>query len=727
MSASNRSLYRIVVRVLLVARALAAGLRSGNVGTVSPWRRLRRSGPAASGVFGPGAMRVHLLAACVFVAACPGRAVLGRGDGSPDVVPPGSDVSDADALAPPDDASPCNVPMRIPPPGGARVIQIATAGGSTAALLDDGSIWSWGRTYERNPSDPPPARPVRLESFPPSLQIALGESNLCAVAADHRVLCTGSCGFGICQGGGAHRGPYFVGVLNAAEVEVGLQRQACARLRDGSVTCWGTIAGAEQAPRPVPSITTAAQLAVNDYMACVRTESARVICWGDDAPGDPDWVPSLHGVVDLIAHQSGFVARTSDGRFFGTHGRLWTLPSGTGWFPVSDPVLSGGTWGLCARRDATMVAVADDHVCVLRRDGGLVCWGEDQYGQLGDGIDAWQPTPQRVPLEAAAIQLASGGGLHCALLADGTVACWGRTERWPDLPLARPTRAPGIERATQLSVDRYSVCARIEDGTVRCWGGALDGRLHMTRPSSLPLAHVAQIEVGDILCARFDDGSVACWGDNALGQLGDGTTLARDAPGPRVLGIHDAVDLTVSRDLACAQLRDRSVWCWGRDSHGQLGDGGTGISTHPVHAVRLDGLHDLVATNADVCGIDERNRVVCTSNWSGGWPYGQVSALGETWEGNQSYGTARCVVLPDGSVQCMGPNHYGMIGDGSFTNRNAPVAVTGLADVAEVTPAVLSTCARTLDGSVYCWGWDGDGALGDGLVTLRTTPTSVEW
>jgi alpha-tubulin suppressor-like RCC1 family protein len=193
-------------------------------------------------------------------------------------------------------------------------------------------------------------------------------------------------------------------------------------------------------------------------------------------------------------------------------------------------------------------------------------------------------------------------------------------------------------------------------------------------------------------CAVIDTGVVKCWGGNDFGRLGDGTTIDRTSP-VDVVGLGGpAVYVATGAAHSCALIAGGAVKCWGANNHGELGDGTFSNSMTPVNVSGLA---------SDVFWI----------------------AAGEDHT---------CAVLVGGAVKCWGRNQSGQLGDGTTTNRNTPVNVSGLAsDVLWVAAGWAHTCALRLrdslptGGSITCWGDNSFGQLGDGTTTNRSTPADV--
>ncbi|MCC6271547.1 MAG: RCC1 repeat-containing protein, partial [Microbacteriaceae bacterium] len=186
-------------------------------------------------------------------------------------------------------------------------------------------------------------------------------------------------------------------------------------------------------------------------------------------------------------------------------------------------------------------------------------------------------------------------------------------------------------------------CAR-HSNSVSCWGAGSGGQLGngLLTSSSFPvyvqgLTGAVELAVGwSHSCARLSNGGLRCWGGNGVGQLGDGTTQTPRGAPVAVLDIGQASQLAAGEFVTCARIGTTSVYCWGSDQYGQLGNGGTNTSSAtPVQVTSL------VAPTA--IGSGPNSRHVCAV---------------------------------DGfAVRCWGRNDFGQVGDGTTMDRGSPIAV----------------------------------------------------
>ncbi|WP_375759488.1 Ig-like domain-containing protein [Corallococcus exercitus] len=245
----------------------------------------------------------------------------------------------------------------------------------------------------------------------------------------------------------------------------------------------------------------------------------------------------------------------------------------------------------------------------------------------------------------------------------------------------------------------------------------------------------ARLAAGDHhTLALKQDGTVWAWGSNVSGQLGDGAATSRLTP-VQVPGLASVAALTAGGAHTLALKQDGTVWAWGSNGSGQLGDGTTTNRLTPVQVQGLTGVAALSAGAYHTLALKQDGTV-----WAwGSNGYGQlgngttadqptpVQVPGLTGVVAVAVGHSHAQVLKsDGTAWAWGANHWGQLGDGTTTSRLTPVQVQGLTGVAALTAGWGQTFALKHDGTVWAWGYNGNGRLGDGTGNDRLAPVQVQ-
>jgi len=245
--------------------------------------------------------------------------------------------------------------------------------------------------------------------------------------------------------------------------------------------------------------------------------------------------------------------------------------------------------------------------------------------------------------------------------------------------------------------------------------------------------------------------TVKCWGQNQNGQLGNGSNMDSSTP-VGVIGLGEdppTSSIGIGSSHACAVVEegDYATVCWGKNDHGQLGDGGTSSQSTPLEVLQGEGYFDHVAAGGSFsCATEYSYNVKC-------WGANDVGQLGDgtTTNGPQgvyvpvfdassddttpinvtSAGSTACVISFAGTVWCWGYGLKGGLGNGASQNSSVPVRVTGIDGLTSQTTAkqIASggefSCAVTNAGAVKCWGANDQGQLGNNLTANSATPVTV--
>lgn len=649
-----------------------------------------------------------------------------------------------------------------------RVRKVTAGGDHTCALhskvdpadpskLLGGRVSCWGSNSDgqlgsEGPSTSTP-REVVFSSADESIgavDIAAGYAHTCALLADASVRCWGSNIFGQLGNSTAATGPDTpvavkgVGTATALKGVVQLAGglfHTCARFSSpsatGQVACWGGNEsgqlgndGTDPTERPVlaqlgeVAITGASQISAGAQHTCARTGN-KLACWGGNA--------------------------------YGQLGDNSTTDRLTG---ATNPALT----------DVSDIGGGGFHTCLIEKQIAA-CSGANESGQLGDDTTAsklnYTPVIGLGGLQAETV--AAGLRHSCALTTSRAIYCWGNNEfgqlgDGTAVAKKRATQVSGLESVSTVATGAAHTCALTSANNVRCWGDNAKGQIgdgttdnDRLSPTAIPNLKAVALALGDAFsCTLGTDASVRCWGDNTSGQLGDGTLAAKSAPAAAISGL-SAKAIAAGGSFACAIVdlgaagtADDTVKCWGANGSGQLGDGTLVAKPSPTVVSGSSTVTRIFAGRAHACGIFDANTAATSDDQVRCWGDNAKGQLGDftttnrtnpvTVAGTQGVvGLAvgadhNCALMGNGSVRCWGDNSSGQLGDGTTNQRRQATPLGALAQVRALLAGGSHTCLlrhlgtpETGDDTIACWGSDGSGQLGNGdLVTgdVLTPPSS---
>lgn len=324
----------------------------------------------------------------------------------------------------------------------------------------------------------------------------------------------------------------------------------------------------------------------------------------------------------------------------------------------------------------SQIAIGWSHVCALNDEGEAYCWGQNQYGQFGDGTTNSNDFPVAVNTSGVLngkklVSISAGSNNTCAIDTDGKAYCWG--DGYGSLIALNNTQVAMTDTAVKadsygtiaVDVQHYTGLPELIDNS-----GALNNN------------SIKSISVGgSATCAIASDNKAYCWGYNDDGQLGDGTNND-SLKTPVAVNTENELyeknikSISVSGDHACVIASDDKAYCWGNNDNGQNGTNNTSSSNIP--------------TPVDSTGALNNKTLVSIS-------------AGDSHT---------CTVDDNGKAYCWGYNSMGQIGDGThYYPFRPPVAVDTSAElnnktIKSITTGSNNTCAITTDNITLCWGYD---------------------
>ncbi|MEO8673244.1 MAG: hypothetical protein ABI411_18155, partial [Tahibacter sp.] len=448
------------------------------------------------------------------------------------------------------------------------VQSISNGFGHSCAIGAGGTVQCWGKNDSGqlgNGSTLSSATPVRVVGISSGASaVASGKLHSCAVVAAAAV-CWGANDNGQLGNGGLVDSlvPVPVQGLSSGVSAIAVGDFSSCAIVNGGVRCWGfngygSLGNGGDEDSPIPTQVTGLTAGVTAISAGVLHACAIVnggaLCWGDNFSGQVGDGSSTQIVTNpvTVAGLGSGIAAIGTGAIHscavGNNGKVscWGDNSagqlGTGNQTSSlEPVTVQGL-GTIAPQSIMLGAV---HTCMRDVQGGLHCWGDGSYGQLGNGGFESQLLPvDVVGYASGTLAIGARGFSSCALRSDHRIACWG-----------------------------FNAYGQLGDGSSEFRTSPVD-------VIGLGSA-VSAIGAGSSHSCAVVNGAVQCWGYNGEGELGNGSeTLYTSIAAPVINIPATATAVAGGYDHTCAIIAG-GVWCWGLNDSGQLGNGGTVSSSTP--------------------------------------------------------------------------------------------------------------------------------------------------
>lgn len=533
------------------------------------------------------------------------------------------------------------------------------------------------------------------------LEIHTGDKHSCGLTVKGEIYCWGL----------ANNTPTKASDDRFLHLATGLDH-SCAIRSNGDLFCWGSgtqgqlgnDAGADAAqPTPTASGLKFRAIAANGSRTCGITDSGASYCWGDGAQSPTLINPTVQ--FREIAIGSKVTCGINDSGKVFCWGKNNSGAIGNGATDADEvaPVAIQST------ETFRSLAAGAESVCGITTAGATYCWGANDKGQLGLGDTSMRSTPTWLNHGRDYVKIAATAQSFCGLTATGESFCWGSDEQEQLgngassgnklLPSVMDvSQVSGDFRFIQLLAGGWTSCGLTSQGNVYCAGAYSDGSLGYgsatTAPAPLPVAVPTSQKLRtltngyDHQCGLNAQGKAYCWGINEWGQIGIGSSSAKEIY-PRAVSLPGTfIQVVAGRNSTCGIRSDGAAYCWGSDEFGQLGDGDPKEDKNvPVP----------IASSLKFVSI----------------------AAGETHY---------CAITQEGLAHCWGHNDKRQLGDGTMVDSTSPKAVNGSRRFLSVTAGKNHSCGVAADGISYCWGSDNVGQLGNGesITGLQSDPTAVD-
>jgi len=504
-------------------------------------------------------------------------------------------------------------------------------------------------------------------------------------------------------------------------------------------------------------------LAVGRHHACAIAQSGRLYCWGANGSGQlgpgaqnderrqresfsPVRIPGDNGFRDVAVAPTYTCAVDGRDRIrcfgkgkFGQLGRGRPIPdegSGAEILAVPEPIESDASF--------RSVSAGRYHVCGVTSEGGAVCWGRNDRGQLGHGTPGAEGAtqsrvaharPRPVGGDESWAELSVGQSYTCGRTNSGAVRCWGSNRGGvlgDGTGEKRVDPAPLADDSTydDLDASPAGTCGAAADGSIRCWGAVIGGPSERTRYARViaePVPFRAEIPLRrdthgqKFLLEQTREPSDTLEGFGGFPGCGLWSESGLTCPSA---GLVDA------RGLETLESRNVSENTNGPPRLGAQFVQEGGSATGPPNRAsampfRVD---EISSAGYSVCVVGESGELRCAGdNWYGelGRPVGEGAVSqperpdvpdGRTWR-TVAVGIAHgCAADSQGRAYCWGVNAHGELGDDAGESRRRTVRAAGEYDIRHLAAGLQHTCGRTSDGRIVCWGRDHLGQLGDGAA-----------
>lgn len=683
--------------------------------------------------------------------------------------------------------------------------QIAVGFGSLAAAMPDGSAWTWGDNYfgqlGNNATPPGNNYPQKVPSLSNIKSVDIGygagryksadgnewdgTDSIFFVKSDGTLWATGNNDYGQLGIGNKLKQSSPVQITGISDVTAvaGGYRHALAVKSDGTVWAWGWNYSGQLGdgtttdkliPQQVPGLSNVIAVKAGAKFSVALKKDGTVWAWGDDYYYElgnstrtrstvPIQVSGISGVISISAGSYSVTALKSDGTVWNWGLRdAYDYDYGDGAF-TSTIIIGKIPTQIAGLTGVTAIASGDSFTIVLKNDGTVWAWGNNTFGSLGNNSSSYgyQTLITQIQGLSNVVAIKAGWATVAAVQNDGQVWDWGvvysdsdQIQFQTDLSGALGNGYESINYPVLVTIpshftsivnNGYHTIATKNDGSVWLWGGNYeDTAIVSYKQYSTPQIMTDQnvVDVKQVVSGAYhsaalkNDGSVWTWGQNGSGQLGNGTTTASDPfqhYNPPYHSFDGAVSIAAGYSTTFAIKADGTLWGWGANSSYYLTTSSGGVYGTPRQRAGIDNLQSVSVGQSFVIALKKDGTV-----WS--WGSNTYGALGDGTTADrinpiQIPGLSNIVAVAagynyalalasDGTLWAWGTNNYGQLGIGNTTRQLSPVKVPITTNIKSIVAGQYSTYVLLQDGTLWDWGYNNDN-LGDGTTATKLSPQQV--
>lgn len=654
-----------------------------------------------------------------------------------------------------------------------------SAEANSFSILSDGSLWAWGTNGLGQFGDGTVVshtEPYQIGKFSQWRSIAPGLQHTAAVRVDGTLWTWGTNSSGQ-LGNGTKVASLLPVQISTDTTWVSVHSGAffsLARRRDGSLWAWGTNSQGQLGDGTVQDRLTPTRIGGSaswmkiatgwNSILAIRTDGT-LWGWGSNFYGNlgfglyvndniktPTQVGTASNWIDISADVSHSVGVRADGSLWSWGNNLFgQLGNGTTsqqYVTVPQRVGTGNNWATAA--------AGERYTLAIQQDGTMWGFGDNTLGQLGDGTDFSRLTPTQIGSIKTWTSVSAGSTHAVATRTDGSVWAWGPNSVGQVGSTAIIALASPLPRQVGITTNWAKVCtgngqtlALRTDGSLWAWGMTsygITGQVlyhnqdvpiqiggsNMWRRISLGRMHAVALQ---------QDSTLWTWGINQYGQLGNGLVGTSATVVPTQVGTsHSWVMIAAGNGHTVALRRDGTLWAWGLNSEGQLGDGTTVTRLSPVLIPRpakaaLNSVWTHVAVG------DDFTLALRSDNTLWAWGRNSYYQLGDntsitrllptqiglekTWAKLAGGAFHAEAIRQNGELWGWGENAQGQVGSSTVAAQPEPIQVGTSTNWLQVAASDYNTAAVRSDGTLWTWGSGANRQLGDGSTGNRRAPAQM--
>jgi alpha-tubulin suppressor-like RCC1 family protein len=601
-----------------------------------------------------------------------------------------------------------------------KVESNSTSNNSILALRTDNTLWSWGYNFYGSIGDGTnvnKSSPIQIKSNLSWKNIFVGAGTAFAIDTNGKLYSSGltnqfNTGYDLNQ-----RSPVQIGTLSSWKIVTAGSSHTIAISQSGSL--WGFGYNGQ------------GQLGDNTIVD----------------KNSPVQIGTLTTWVSASCGVSHTMALKSDGTLWAWGlNNLGQLGNGTSFPNQSSPVQIG------TRNDWVDISSGYAHSLALRNDGSLWSWGYNGTGELGQNISSFSITsPVQVGGDTNWSKIAGGAGNSLALRTNGTLWSWGDNSNGGVGDNTAVTRSSPVQIGTRndwTNIHHESLItpggfAIRSDGTLWGWGYTINHNLGLYHPGSEIAKVMTQKKFTNLAAggshsmAVSDDGTLWGWGQNSDGQLGTGNTTSTTSSPVQIGTLNNWSKVFAAFRYTTSIKTNGTLWTWGFNGFGQLGDGTAAAKSSPVQIGTLTNWSTIAVGNNHALALKTDGTI-----WS--WGFNGNGELGQniltsinrsspvqigtrndwTWIGAGS--NHSMAVRSDGTLWTWGASVRGEGGRGTTTAVSSPVQIGTLTNWLKAQGGGYFTLAVKTDGTLWGWGNNAYGQLAqNNSTTNRSSPVQI--